>query len=1039
MTKAESLYANNNYCKTFELGLDELISKTNFDLFPADIARRFTAKAQEVLKQREPYRTTESHVRPGNKMAFIESYTVPVLDHAGAAIGYQVIYHDISKNKHLEKAGDRERYLLKALLDAIPHMVYFKDSQSRFIRVSQSLAKRFDMESPDDLVGLSDADLMPDAEQFLLDEQALFKGEIEILEKEESVVTSDGTTTWCLTTKLPLKDLKGNLVGTFGISRCITEQKLAEAELGRERDRLKTIIDNVPDLIFLKDRHGRFINANQALVAAAKVDSIDDVIGKTDFDFWPPELASNYVADDQLTMREGKPLINQQEKTSDADGNELWLLTCKVPLFDDDGEVTGLVGIARDITESIKTNHELTTAKDLADSANRAKSDFLANMSHEIRTPMNAIIGMTELLLDTKLQRHQQEYLRMIQGSGESLLSVINDILDFSKIEAGKLELDPVEFGLRRSIGGTMKSLAMRAHDKQLELAFRVQNEVPEALLGDVGRLRQVIVNLVGNAIKFTQQGEVVVDIGVCHNETDCVTLLVKVQDTGIGMSEAACGKVFAEFQQADTSTTRRYGGTGLGLTISSRLVEMMGGAIGVTSTANEGSEFYFTAPFKIGDEAGLKRQPVIVGGTRVLVVDDNGTNRLILKEMLHNWGMKPVTCAASEPAIALLREHSDKGTPFQLVLSDVQMPDVDGFMMAEQIRDADEAYRDVPIIMLTSATRMGDVHDRERLKIAGYIMKPVTQSELFNLIVDVMGLSTNGQLEKSNHPEAPAEILPRRKLNVLLAEDNKVNQTLAIRMLEKQGHHVDLANDGKEAVTMSGSNTYDLILMDVQMPIMDGLDATRAIRDREGQADIGEHVLIVAMTAHAMKGDRELCIAAGMDDYLSKPIRMKEFSEKLKSLFEQPNEPPLKTKRESTYPVPLAEAAKSLAKASPELKTSTTSDGHVDWELASKATGDDADLLRDLIGIFLDELPSLLEKLSLAIGENNASEVKKVAHKLKGSVLFLNTKLPLEYAWKIEQMGASEEIHDGELVLAELKVHFHSLAEELNAFVATP
>ena len=334
----------------------------------------------------------------------------------------------------------------------------------------------------------------------------------------------------------------------------------------------------------------------------------------------------------------------------------------------------------------------------------------------------------------------------------------------------------------------------------------------------------------------------------------------------------------------------------------------------------------------------------------------------------------------------------------------------------------------------------MGDVHDRERLKIAGYIMKPVTQSELFNLIVDVMGLSSNGQLEESNPREAPSEILARRKLNVLLAEDNKVNQTLAIRMLEKQGHHVDLANDGKEAVVMSGSGTYDLILMDVQMPIMDGLDATRAIRDREQQAGVGEHVLIVAMTAHAMKGDRELCIAAGMDDYLSKPIRMKEFSEKLKSLFEQPNELPLETKKEGTHPVSAAEATKSLDKASPELKTSMpTSDGHVDWELASKATGDDADLLRDLIGIFLDELPKLLEKLSVAIGENNASEVKNVAHKLKGSVLFLNTKLPLEYAWKIEQMGASEKIDDGEFVLAELKEHFHSLAEELKAFVATP
>ena len=1035
--KGRILYANKNYCKTSEMELDELIGKTSFDLFPADIARRFTEKDQEVLKQRELFRTTEKHSRPGNKTAYIESFTVPVLDHDGNAIGYQVVYHDISKKKHLETASDRERYLLKALLDAIPHMVYFKDSQSRFIRVSQSLAKRFDLESADDMVGLSDADLMSDAEQFLLDEQALFKGEIEILEKEENAILADGANMICLTTKLPLKDLKGNPVGTFGISRCITEQKMAEAELSRERDRLKTIIDNVPDLIFLKDRHGRFINGNQALVDAVKADSIDDVIGKTDFDFWPPEMAANYVADDQMTMREGKPLFNQQEKTSDADGNEMWLLTSKVPLFDDDGEVTGLVGIARDITKSIETNQQLSAAKDLADAANRAKSDFLANMSHEIRTPMNAIIGMTELLLDTKLQDHQQEYLRMIQASGESLLSVINDILDFSKIEAGKLELDPVEFGLRRAIGGTMKSLATRAHDKQLELAFRVQNEVPEALFGDVGRLRQVIVNLVGNAIKFTQKGEVVVDIGVSQNEADHVTLLVKVQDTGIGMSEEACGKVFEEFQQADTSTTRRYGGTGLGLTISSRLVEMMGGTIGVTSKLKKGSEFYFTASFKLGDGAGLKRRPVIVGGARVLIVDDNETNRLILKEMLRNWGMVPVTCAASEPAIALLQEELDKGTPFQLILSDVQMPDVDGFMMAEQIRSSDEAFHDIPIIMLTSATRMGDVHDRDRLKIAGCIMKPVTQSELFNLIVDVMGLSTTSRSEKADIHEAPPEVLAHRKLNVLLAEDNNVNQTLAVRMLEKQGHQVELAINGKEAVAMSGSGTYDLVLMDVQMPIMDGFDATRAIREREELEGKGDHILIVAMTAHAMKGDRELCIEAGMDDYLSKPIRIKEFSEKLKELFESPDETPSTPRVEDNRLTTDNGAAKSLVEVALESETSAMAgNGHVDWELASKATGNDDGLLRDLVGILLDELPDLLKKLSDAVGENDASAIMKVAHKLKGSVMFLNTKLPFEYASKIEHMGASNELDESESVLAELKDHFGSLAEELEAFI---
>ena len=896
--KGHIVYANSKYCETSKLSRDELIGKTSFDLFPPDVAKRLTEKDQKVLKQREVFHTTEKHIRRGNeKNAYIESFTAPIMNAAGNTIGYQVIFHDISLTKHLEEANYRERYLLKALLDAIPHMVYFKDAESRFIRVSQSLAKRFDQGSADDMVGLSDADFVADAEQFMLDEQALFKGEIDILEKEESSILSDGEMMWCMTTKLPLKDLHGNHVGTFGISRCITEQKLAEAELGRERDRLTTIINNIPDFIFLKDRAGRFINCNKAIVEALNLDSVDDVIGKTDFDFWPPEMAANYVADDQMAMREGKALSGKEEKIVGPDGSERWLLTSKVPLFDEEGEVTGLVGIARDITKTIKTNHELSAAKDLADAANRAKSDFLANMSHEIRTPMNAIIGMTELLLDTSLQKQQRDYMQMIQGSGESLMAVINDILDFSKIEAGKLELDPIPFGLRGSIGGAMKSLAMRAHDKNLELAFRVQHEVPESLIGDIGRLRQVIVNLVGNAIKFTEEGEVVVDVGVSRHEEDRVELLVKVQDTGIGMSEEACGKVFEGFQQADTSTTRRYGGTGLGLTISSRLVEMMGGKIGVKSKPSEGSEFHFTAMFEVGDESELARKPVIVGGTRVLIVDDNETNCVIFKEMLQGWGMDPVTCPAADPAIALLQEHVDNGKPFKLILSDVQMPDVDGFMMAEQIRDSESEFCDIPIIMLTSATRLGDVQDRDRLKIAGCIMKPVTQSELFDMIVDVMGLrlkktgveSTSDDDEEQD--DVPTVTLAKKTLNVLLAEDNLVNQKLAISMLQKQGHHVDVADNGKEAVMMSANGTYDIILMDVQMPVMDGLDATRAIRAREAEEG-GDRMIIVAMTAHAMKGDREMCIEAGMDDYLSKPIRMKQFSERLEALFDPSDRP---------------------------------------------------------------------------------------------------------------------------------------------------
>jgi PAS domain S-box-containing protein len=1067
------LYANQQYCRVSGKTIDQLTGRTSFDLFPADIARRFTQKDQRVLESRKLFRTTEKHPRPGNRTAYIETFTAPVVDQAGNNIGIQVIYHDISENKHVAEAGDRERYLLKALLDAIPHTVYFKDAQSRFLRVSQSLAEKFGLTSAEDMLGRSDAEFMQNADQRIEDERKLFEGKIAIVQKEEVEHWTNDEVTWALTTKLPLKDLKGEIIGTFGISQCITAQKRAEAELKSERDRLKTIIDNIPDLIFLKDRHGRFINCNQALLNAVKVDSIDDVVGKTDFDFWPPELASNYVADDQTTMRDGVALIDQEEKTRDSDGNERWLLTNKVPLFDDRGEVTGLVGIARDITKTVEAKRQLSAAKDAADSANQAKSDFLANMSHEIRTPMNAIIGMTQLLLDTELKNQQLEYLKMIQGSGESLLGVINDILDFSKIEAGKLELDPVDFSLRRSIGGTMRSLAIRAHAKHLELAFRVRNDVPDMLSGDVGRLRQIVVNLVGNAIKFTHQGEVVVDVGVAQQDEDSITLAIKVSDTGIGMTESACEKIFDGFQQADMSTTRRYGGTGLGLTISSRLVEMMGGTISVNSTVGQGSEFSFTVDLQLADQSGAKRMPVIVGGTRVLIVDDNETNRLILKEMLQSWGMVPTVCEDASAAIALLGEVAENGSPFQLLLSDVQMPDVDGFMMAQRIRDSQESFRNIPIIMLTSATRVGDVGDRERLKIAGCIMKPVTQSELFNVIVEVMGVG----FDVDRKPVTPAAQTPIRKLNVLLAEDNQVNQTLAIRMLEKGGHHVDVADNGKEAVTMVSNGSYDLVLMDVQMPKMDGLDATRAIRQRE-QTE-GGHQLIVAMTAHAMKGDRELCIDAGMDDYLAKPLRISEFEAKLQALFGDENGDSASDNRNTkagennptsdgavllageqpsvfvpeqlesfeqlplSGPLEMAEVPEADSSNLPrddvavELESvANPIEGHVDWEAAANATANDPELLRELVAIFLQELPGLMGQLGDAVNAGDSDAIKKVAHQIKGSVLFLSTYQPFNAALAMEKMGAQGQLEETRSAFGAMQQSFGELTDELNAFL---
>lgn len=876
------IYGNQRYCDSMGKSLQELVGKTDFDLFPAELAKKYTEDDQRILQNREVIHDVEKHLTGGGKNIYVEALKSPVFDSDDNLLGLQIMFWDVTDKKEAEISLSYERYLLHSLLDNSPDSIYFKDKKSRFIRLSRSLARKFGVEHRHEIIGKTDSDFFSEehAQKALADEQHVMETGEPLLGVEELETWPDHDDTWCSTTKLPLRDANGAIIGTFGITRDITDQKRADADLARERDLLKTIINNVPDMIFVKDRAGRFVTVNKALLENLGSDSLENVVGMTDYDFSPPEMACNYVADDQIVMRNGKALIDQEENSLDADGNNVWLLTTKVPLLDENNHVTGLVGIGRNITKRKLAEDELLSAKEDADLANRAKSDFLANMSHEIRTPMNAIIGMTELLLDADITDSQRDYLQMVQESGDSLLAIINDILDFSKIEAGKLELDNTAFDLRESLGNTMRSLAYRAHSKNLELAFRVHANVPASLVGDVGRIRQVLVNLAGNAIKFTDEGEVVVEVDCESILNNSVILNFSVRDTGIGISEEKCETIFKEFEQADASTTRRYGGTGLGLAISSRLVEIMGGRLAVHSKVGQGSTFHFSVTLEIdSDEVSSLAIPVVVGGTRVLIVDDNATNRLILEEMVTNWGMMPTDVSNAQDAIDLLQEAHANGKPFGIVLSDVNMPEIDGFMLAEKIRK-DKTIAQTPILMLTSGGRMGDREKREELGIAANLMKPVKQSELFNSIVRVLGV--NSDESSANRKEKPA-ISTSAPLKILLAEDSVVNQKLAIGLLEKHGHKVHVANNGVEAITAVQKDDYDLVLMDVQMPELDGIEATRQIRELEKET--GQHIKIVAMTAHAMKGDRERCIDAGMDEYISKPIRANLLFEKLAAM----------------------------------------------------------------------------------------------------------------------------------------------------------
>jgi len=677
------------------------------------------------------------------------------------------------------------------------------------------------------------------------------------------------------------KFVDGKPVSTRAILRNVTERKQAEAALHLRTQALEA----AANAILITDRQGTITWANSACAVLTGY-APDELLRKNPRILNPGRNDQAIYRNLWSTILAGQvwhgQLVNRRK-----DGGLYTEEMTITPVRQADGEIGHFIAIKQDISDRKQAEEELRRAQLAAEAANRAKSEFVANMSHEIRTPMNGIIGMTELALETDLTPEQRDYLGMVKTSADSLLTVINDILDFSKIEAGKLDLESIEFRLRDCLEPAVKALAVRAQQKGLELNCHVHSEVPEILVGDPSRLRQVVVNLVGNAVKFTERGEVTVEVALQAEEGGTAWLHFSVRDTGIGISSEKQAAMFEPFTQADGSTTRRYGGTGLGLSISRRLVEMTGGTIWVESTPGQGSTFHFTTRFGVGKpfEPVAPAQEASLADVPVLVVDDNATNRQIVEGMLRVWHMKPVLAESAREALSRLEQALNEGRPFPLILTDANMPEMDGFALVERIRQ-NPRLTGATIMMLTSAGQRGDAARCRQLGVAAYLTKPVGQSELFDALVQVLG---QGICE----PQAAALITRhslrggRKGLRVLLAEDNVVNQTLAVRLLEKRGCRVVVAGNGREAVAALEKGGFDLVLMDVQMPEMDGLEATAAIREKE--ITTGTHIPIIAMTAHAMKGDRERCLAGGIDGYVSKPVRPQELFEAIETFISIP------------------------------------------------------------------------------------------------------------------------------------------------------
>ncbi|WP_231740844.1 response regulator [Thalassoglobus neptunius] len=899
----------------------------------------------------------------------------------------------------------------RTLLDSLPFHILIKDRSGRRVYGNPAYLKLHEM-TLEEIQGKTDFDLFPEdlAREFSEDDQQVMSSG-ERSWAVEKHLNADGERYWIERIKTPLRAPDQTVVGVQIVFWDVSKLNRTEEALDHERSLMSSLMDNIPDAIYFKDRASRFIRMSSAQARKFGIASADDAIGLTDADIFTEEHARQALADEAKIMATGIPMVARIEKETWPEREDTWVSTTKMPLRDSTGEIVGTFGISRDITELKKTQDELQQARDSANLASKAKSDFLANMSHEIRTPMNAIIGMTELLLDTSLDRSQREYLKIVQESGESLLSLLNDILDFSKIEAGHLELDRSSFDLHQSIGNTLRSLALRAHAKGIELAYSIDPKIPSALIGDVGRLRQVIVNLVGNAIKFTSEGEVVLTIEAIESTQETITLQISVRDTGIGIPEDKQALVFDEFQQADSSTTRTYGGTGLGLAISSRLVQLMNGEISVQSEPGTGSTFTFSAQLEIDHSEGSSTLPDVseIEGARVLIVDDNATNRRILTEMLSNWGVEPEAVNSAKAALDAIRSAAETDRPIQAVLLDVNMPEASGFDFAEWVRK-EERFQSLPLLMLTSGGRPGDTERRRELNISAKMMKPVKQSEVFEEIVRALGVQPSSGM--NDIVETASDVEQFEGCRVLLAEDNLVNQKLAVGILSKLNCEVTVAETGIEAVEKWKAGEFDVILMDIQMPDLDGLKATQQIRALENDA---EHLPIIAMTAHAMSGDREKCLAAGMDDYLSKPVRVGELREKLQSIMNSP---------------------KGSTSAPHVHSESTANDPWVnyDWSVALENVAGDLELLETVLDAFLQEYPPLLEGIRSSIETDDFDSLSRNAHTLKGTLLSIGAVVPAETLLSLEESAKSKDSSRAKTLSDQLRSEFDKLIPILKA-----
>jgi PAS domain S-box-containing protein len=930
---------------------------------------------------------------------------------------------DITKQKKAERALRDVVAQFRDLFDEAPVAYHELDNDNRITRVNKTELAMLGY-TAEEMVGHTVWDFIveePDSDAI----PVRLASELRLEATQRTFRRKDGSTVPVLMRHKLISDANGETRGMRSTLQDISALKRVEHELRQAEEKYRSIFENAIEGIFQTTPEGRYKSANPALARIYGYASPEDLIRQlSDIErqlYVDPQRRREFIS----TMEEHGAVSDFVSQVYRQDGSVIWISEHARVVRDAQGRVLYYEGTVEDITARREAENTVTKARDAAVESARLKSEFLANMSHEIRTPMNGIIGMTGLLLDTELTAKQRDFSLTIQQSADSLLHIINDILDFSKIEAGMMLFEEIDFDLAQAVEGAAELLAGRAAGKKVELVTLISGDVPRALKGDPGRLRQVITNLVGNAVKFTEQGEVVVRARTLEDGWDQVTVRFEVSDTGIGIPHEAQGKLFQAFVQADGSTTRKYGGTGLGLAICKQLVKQMGGEIGVQSEPGAGSTFWFTARFgkQVPGKASPPPRPAAFQQRRVLVVDDHETSRTALQHLLAAWGLDQQLEPAGDAALATLRREAARGRPFEIVLIDATLPGMEGLTLARAIK-SDPRIAGARLIMLTTLDRKDDLESFRESGVDDYLTKPVKQKSLFDALLGVIESEEGPRAIMSGlvamHGERePAEAAPpaEQMLRILIAEDNPVNQKVALHQLLKLGYRAEAVDNGRLALEALEREPYDLIFMDCQMPELDGYATTAEIRRRDGAA---RHTWIVAMTAHTLEGDREKCLAAGMDDYVSKPVKVEALRAAIERCQNQAVPPP-----------------------APRLETPEPAGDVIDHDALAgfRELDEDGDggLLIQLIQVFLENTPNVLAEAQAALRAGQPAEVARHAHTLKGSCANFGAARLREACQRLETLASGGSLVGAEEMFAAVEQEFAAvraaLEKELPAF----